>query len=129
MTRVFNLKLKVLLNDLFKGHVFGVVIAYVHVIEFQKRGLPHAHILFMLRDPGKLQDKDHIKSIVCAEIPNFEGNCRLFQIVKQCMVHGPCGPFNRNAIGMKDEHCSKGFPRNFINDTNVNVNGYLQYRR
>lgn len=129
VTRVFHLKLRGLLDDLFKGHVFGVVIANVYVIEFQKRGLPHAHILFILRDSDKLRDKECVDFIVCAEIPNQEENPRLYNIVKQCMVHGPCGPFNRNSICMKDGQCSKGFPKEFTHETNMNVNGYPMYRR
>lgn len=42
--RVFRAKLKDLKYQLFKKHIFGKVAAHVHVIEFQKRGLPHAHI-------------------------------------------------------------------------------------
>jgi hypothetical protein len=47
VTRVFNLKLEALLKDI-KDGVLGNVIAKIWVIEFQKRGLPHAHILFIL---------------------------------------------------------------------------------
>lgn len=35
---VFHLKLKEFLNDILSQKVFGQVIAYVYVIEFQKRG-------------------------------------------------------------------------------------------
>ena len=37
--RVFRLKLKELLRDLYKKQIFGNVIARIHVIEFQKRGV------------------------------------------------------------------------------------------
>jgi hypothetical protein len=39
--RVFNLKRKALMDDLKKGEFPGKVVAYLFVIEFQKRGLPH----------------------------------------------------------------------------------------
>ena len=48
VARVFKLKLKSITEDLFKKAVLGKVIAHVHVIEFQKKGLPHAHILIIL---------------------------------------------------------------------------------
>jgi len=51
--RVFHIKLQKLLKDLNINHWFGKVIAYVYVVEFQKRGLPHAHILLILA----LEDK------------------------------------------------------------------------
>ena len=38
VARVFRLKLQCLLNDLTKSGVFGRVIGYLSVIEFQKRG-------------------------------------------------------------------------------------------
>lgn len=45
--RVFHLKLEALIADLTSG-MFGKVIAYIYTIEYQKRGLPHAHILIIL---------------------------------------------------------------------------------
>ena len=53
--RVFHLKLKSLLGDIIgkkcRRGIFGKVIGHIHVIEYQKRGLPHAHILLILH-PG-----------------------------------------------------------------------------
>ena len=51
MACVFHIKLSELLDDIMKRHIFGVTmaIANLHVIEFQKRGLPHTHMLFILR--------------------------------------------------------------------------------
>jgi hypothetical protein len=50
--------------------VFGKVEAYIYVAEFQKRGLPHAHILLTLHEQDKLQNSICIDSIVSAKIPN-----------------------------------------------------------
>jgi hypothetical protein len=49
VARVFWLKLKALMHDLVKGNLLVVVTGRVHTIEFQKRGLPHAHILIILK--------------------------------------------------------------------------------
>jgi hypothetical protein len=49
VARVFKQKLDALIQDIQTNHIFGVPVAYVYVIEFQKRGLPHAHILIILR--------------------------------------------------------------------------------
>ncbi|UYV62947.1 hypothetical protein LAZ67_2002586, partial [Cordylochernes scorpioides] len=54
VSRIFNLKLKELLKEI-KAGLFGKLTAMVHVIEFQKRGLPHAHILIILAAEAKLQ--------------------------------------------------------------------------
>ena len=49
VARVFRIKLNALLEKLLREHVLGAVIAYTWVIEFQKRGLPHAHLLLIVR--------------------------------------------------------------------------------
>ena len=48
VARVFKAKLEDLKDLIFKKNFFGEVAAHVHVIEFQKRGLPHAHFLIIL---------------------------------------------------------------------------------
>lgn len=52
---VFKLHLSNLLKDIKDCHILGVPVAHVHVIEFQKRGLPHCH---MLREQDKLRNRD-----------------------------------------------------------------------
>ena len=42
VTRVFRAKLEELKMRLMKNDILGKVRAYVYVVEFQKRGLPHA---------------------------------------------------------------------------------------
>ena len=54
-SRVFHIKLQELLKDLCTKQCLGKVIAYVYVVEFQKRGLPHAHILLILAPEDKIQ--------------------------------------------------------------------------
>ena len=44
VSRVFRLKLASLMEDLVRGNVLGRTVAWTYVVEFQKRGLPHAHI-------------------------------------------------------------------------------------
>lgn len=129
VVRVFKMKLTELLHDILNKNVFGKVIAYVYVIEFQKRGLLHAHILLTLNTNSKIRTKDDIDKFVSAEIPDRNFNQRLFEIVTKCMIHGPCGPLNPNSPCMKEGVCGKGFPKNLIESTKENVNGYPVYRR
>ena len=42
------MKLQEIIKDLYEKQWLGQVIAYIYVVEFQKRGLPHAHILLIL---------------------------------------------------------------------------------
>ena len=55
-TRVFHMKLQEMMKDLCEKHCLGRVIAHVYVIEFQKRGLPHAHILLITSRSSMLYD-------------------------------------------------------------------------
>ena len=48
IARVFKLKLQALEEELYKDGICGKRIANLRVIEFQKRWLPHAHILMIL---------------------------------------------------------------------------------
>ena len=50
VARVFNLKKDQLLEDITKKKIFGPTAAYCWVIEWQKRGLPHMHLLVILNN-------------------------------------------------------------------------------
>ncbi|XP_055914722.1 uncharacterized protein LOC129947961 [Eupeodes corollae] len=124
--RVFRQKLKSLINFITKLHVFGPTRCWMYSVEWQKQGLPHAHILVWLVD--KIRPVE-IDSIISAEIPDPSTDQMLFDIVTTNMIHGPCGNLNRSSPCMADGKCTKSFPKNFTNDTITNVDGYPTYRR
>ena len=123
-SRVFRLKLKSLLELLVVHGVLGKVIAYAYTIEFQKRGLPHAHILLTLAEDDKPKTPEAIDRIVNAEIPDKATNPKLFDAVTKFMLHGPCGP-----ICLENNQCKKKFPKEFCETTEINNRGYPRYRR
>uniref|UniRef100_A0A8C5M9U6 ATP-dependent DNA helicase n=1 Tax=Leptobrachium leishanense TaxID=445787 RepID=A0A8C5M9U6_9ANUR len=129
VAKVFNLKLKELLHDITDKHVLGKPVAKIHVIEFQKRGLPHAHILMILSPQDKLKDADDIDRFISAEIPDTHSQPRLHAIVVKHMIHGPCGPQNINSPCMTDGVCSKNYPKTYQEQTLSNMDGYPLYRR
>ena len=129
VARVYKQKLKELCEDIDKHHIFGIVIGRIHVIEFQKRGLPHAHILAVLRDEDAPKTAEDVDLIISAEIPDEKKFPRLYKIVTESMVHGPCGPGFPNAPCMADGKCSKEFPKRFVDETSLCVDGYPEYRR
>jgi hypothetical protein len=53
MARIARLKFKAFLHILVKGALLGKVIAYVATIEFQKRGMPHMHLMLKLAPQDK----------------------------------------------------------------------------
>ena len=133
MARVFQLKYKELLNDFLNNEILGRVKAYTWVIEFQKRGLPHAHLLLIMAPQDKPQTPADIDKVICAELPdpNDPSQAELLQVILGCQIHGPCGERNRNAPCMTPEGvCSKGYPKeDFVEQTEFCTNGYPKYRR
>ncbi|XP_065654788.1 uncharacterized protein LOC136081402 [Hydra vulgaris] len=112
--RVFILKLNNLLNDIFKDGVVGEVVTHVQFIEFQMRGLPHVHILLHFANDNKLETAHDINNFISADVPNPIVNRDLYDVVKTCMIHGPCGVLNPNSPCMKDGVCSKTILKNLM---------------
>jgi hypothetical protein len=90
VARVFNAKLKALMVDLLEKNVFGKVAAKIHVIEFQKRGLPHAHLLLILESNSNPRGPEDYDRFVSAEVPNYQHIPILYGLVKKHHLHGPC---------------------------------------
>lgn len=109
-----------------KHHVFGETRCWMYSVEWQKRGLPHAHILVWLMD--KITP-DQIDQVISAEIPDRELDPDLFDVVINNMVHGPCGTLNMNSPCMADGKCTKRFPKPFVVETISGNDGYPLYRR
>ena len=66
VSRVFQMKKKAIIDYIYKHGIFGIAVAYVYSIEFQKRGLPHIHTLIFLKEPYKLNTTDAIDSCIWA---------------------------------------------------------------
>ena len=124
IARGFKLKLDELLNDVLKKHILGRALGHVFVIEFQKCGLPHCHMLIILADEDKPTDNDSIDDIVSSEIPDPGRNLRLHELVKRHMIHGPCGILNRQSPCMDNGVCTKQFSKEFCHETMGKKNGY-----
>jgi len=65
VSRVFEQKKKVFLK-LIDNSFFGITIAHIHTIEFQKRGLPHIHLLIFLHSQDCIGDSYYINSMISA---------------------------------------------------------------
>ena len=69
VSRVFRMYLSEIKKDLWENGVAGEVIHNIHTIDFQKRGLPHSHILLKFCPEDALCTAEDIDSLVCVEIP------------------------------------------------------------
>ncbi|CAN1187177.1 ATP-dependent DNA helicase PIF1 [Linum perenne] len=129
VARVFNLKVKALKNDLKKGQYFGRSIADISTVEFQKRGLPHVHILLWLCQESKISEPWQIDEAISAELPDPSIDPQGFSAVTRFMVHGPCGEDRPNSPCMEFGQCKKKFPKTFCSETTYDDNGYVTYKR
>ena len=127
VARVFELKQKALKKEI-KNGIFGKVLAMVETVEFQKRGLPHIHLLIFL-DPQDRIRANQVDTIVSAQLPDPELHPLLHQTVTNCMLHGPCGNEKPNAPCMVNGKCSKHYPKEFNDQTIYGENGFPQYAR
>ena len=126
VVRVFHAKLQSLIKDIKQG-ALGDMAAYLYTIEFQKRGLPHAHIIIFLKPHAKLRTPEQIDSLMSSEFPLYDDE--LLELIKKLMVHTPCGAQRPNAPCMVNGRCSKGFPKPFREQTIVSEDSYACTRR
>ncbi|XP_076889689.1 uncharacterized protein LOC143540544 [Bidens hawaiensis] len=109
--------------------LFGRVQAVVCTIEFQKRGLPHAHICIFMHPGSKIHNPQDVDKFISVEIPNKDSNPDLYKLVSDHMIHGPCGDANPKCTSMVNKKCSKNFPKMFNEETAVDSQGFLVYKR
>ena len=134
VARVFNMKLLAMIGMIVKRQIFGEVrvsqcfdirahmlqvAAYVYRIEWQARGMPHAHCLFILRN--KLLSPRLIDKVVWAEIPCPRKYPALHTIVCKRMIHDPCDS-NEDALCLKKNGkgtCYRHFPKRLNSATTI----------
>ncbi|CAN0924943.1 ATP-dependent DNA helicase PIF4 [Linum grandiflorum] len=96
---------------------------------FQKRGLPHVHIILWLADEYKPKTVFMVDKIISSELPDPLIDHVGYDAVTKFMIHGPCGDARPSSPCMKNSRCSKFFPKQFASETTFDANGYVTYRR
>ncbi|XP_076948892.1 uncharacterized protein LOC143621318 [Bidens hawaiensis] len=129
LCRIFKMKLDSMIKLLKDKALFGKIKAAVYTIEFQKRGLPHAHICLFIAPENKIHNPSHIDNFISSEIPDKVTEPDLYQLVSDHMLHGPCGEANPSCSCMIDREYSKNFPKRFQNETSIDSNGFPLYKR
>ena len=126
--RIFKRKLKKLLNNLRNGYYFGnsKIVYELRVIEYQHRGLPHAHVVFKLSDTPSRDDNDGcykwIDHWISAELPDPIEQKELYCAVSNHMLH-ECSNRVNGCIG-KNGLCKKGFKYTYIFIIYINLKGF-----
>ena len=101
-----------------------MLIAYfieVYVLKFQKRGLPHAHILLTVAPEDKHICPEDVDKLISAEIRDQTTDSLSYETVTKFMVHGPC------VSCLIDGKCLKLYPKRFYNQTTFNEHGFVLY--
>nr|XP_040258798.1 uncharacterized protein LOC109744994 [Aegilops tauschii subsp. strangulata] len=129
VARVFHGKLEAMKEMLFKKNILGVVVAHVYVVEFQKRGLPHAHFLLIMDSAYKLVVPEQYDRLISAELPDKQKYPELHALVVKHMMHGPCGALNPKNVCMQQNECKCRYPRSFNENTAQGKDKYPVYHR
>ena len=130
VVRVFKRKLALLekaLKRMFPNS--GPQLYLIHSVEFQKRGLPHAHLLCKFaKDCVHPSDID---MIVSAEIPEDPVDAAL---VRKFMMHNhppatrPPSKYCQRESAEGVRTCRFKYPQKLQNETTIDVEGRVQYR-
>ena len=72
VARIFDLKKDAMVDYVVKGDhgipIFGRVRSYVYVIEWQKRGLPHCHMLVTLEKEYKMMTAEQVDKFILVNL-------------------------------------------------------------
>ena len=133
VVRLFHAKLEEFKNDILKKQKMGRVKAYSYVIEFQKRGLPHVHMVVWLDERDAPKTPEDIDRFLTAEIPDPKTSPRLYELVKKTMIHGPCKGVltdpHKGPPCWKNQDCEKQFPKDHRKHTVFGDRAAAEYRR
>jgi len=66
---------------------------------------------------------------ISAEIPDPKLDPLGYVLVAEHMIHGPCGKQNPKCPCMKNNKCSKHFPKTYQDDTSVTSTSFATYKR
>ncbi|KAM0041949.1 putative DNA helicase Pif1, helitron helicase-like domain-containing protein [Helianthus debilis subsp. tardiflorus] len=129
IARVFQLKVKSMMNFLKTNKPFGDVAADLYTIEIKKRGLPHCHLLLWVTQPYRIKDASDVDNDISAEIPNLILEPQVYKIFTDLMIHGSCGIVKPDAPCMSSGSCSKNYPKEYQEVTSFDDSGYVHDRR
>jgi hypothetical protein len=124
VTYVFYAKQQALLKNIRDGY-YGKVAGFVYTIEYQKRGLPHMHLLIFLEEQDKIRTVEQVDAIISAQLPDSNVHPQLYSAISKCMLHGPCSL--QRCI--ENNVCKKHFPKAFALQTIIKEDGYPDYAR
>lgn len=134
---VFKIKVAELLKDLRSDKLFGPVTYEMSVVEWQKRGMPHMHLIVPFEGPSPDQTGE-MDDWCWAEVPRADlNNGKSREQVLNLMVHRQYGAHNVSSPCMQDDRtrpgvkvCGKRYPQPWRSSGTVNSNtGRAEYKQ
>ncbi|KAA6362804.1 MAG: putative ATP-dependent DNA helicase [Streblomastix strix] len=122
---IFKMKSKELIKDITQKRFFGKHNYSVGANEFQKRGLPHIHLLTRLGEDINLKSASMIDKLIQCELPDPAKEKEYYDLIVTHQIRGPC--LHGDPRCWKHEKCSKGFPKKYLQQTVFNADGYRSY--
>jgi len=134
---VFNFKVRDLLYQLQHKEICGSWLGWVWTIEYQKRGLPHLHLLVFLRTDHQFLTAGNIDGFISAKLRPADDivSQEVRGIIETTMVHTHYVAHNGHTLSMQGldplsvQTCLKGYPRAFQAETIIHEDGYPTCRR
>lgn len=126
--RIFERKIHDLIK--YEHRRFGPINAVLYTVEFQKRGLPHCHMLLWIDRPANTMTPAEVYRYISTEFPDPKHDHEGFRVISESRVHGPCGNAFPNAACMQNRTgCKKYFPKEYCTSTFIDKSGYVHYHR
>jgi Helitron helicase-like domain at N-terminus len=132
VARVFHAKLQQILFAIKNLFCPLIRTKYIlRVIEFQKRGLPHAHVL--IKWSQDLRSTEVIDRLITASLPEGPENITDAALMRQFMLHSH-GPINGPLMKCQHEvngvrECKYGYPQAPQSHTIITATGKILYKR
>ncbi|KAJ6003691.1 hypothetical protein N7522_006383 [Penicillium canescens] len=110
----------------FMREKFGGLLYEICVTEFQKRGLPHAHLVVKLQHELPLSQLD---GFICAELPDPDEDPALHAAIGRFHMHSQNHLDRSTSRCNRDGRCIYEYPQSINNQTYMDDLGRVHYRR
>lgn len=115
-------------------NIFDKFCKNVYTIEYQKRGLPHMHLLVFLYLTDQFLEISQIDEVICAKLLTLETNPtgKLIKIITSIMFYCPCRNINLYSPCISNAQDDlpkyiKCYPCNFLEETSIHKISYSLY--